>query len=114
MKISRENLREQRKKRVRSKIIGTKERPRLNVFRSLKGISVQIIDDQIGKTLISESTKKAKLKNKVEDAKKIGLLIAKKCLEKKIKQVVFDRAGYKYHGKLKALADGAREGGLKV
>jgi large subunit ribosomal protein L18 len=114
MKISRENLREQRKRRVRSKIFGTKERPRLSVFKSLRGISVQIINDENGKTLLAENAKKAKLKNRIEDAKKIGLLIAKKCLEKNIKQVVFDRAGYKYHGKLKALADGVREGGLKV
>lgn len=113
MKISRNNLRIQRRRRVRAKVSGTDKRPRLNVYKSLKEIYVQIIDDQKEVTLVSLNTKQAKVKNDVQGARKIGELIAKKCLEKKIKEIVFDRAGYKYHGKLKALAEGARGGGLK-
>lgn len=113
MKVSRNNSRLQRKKRVRAKISGTPERPRLSVFRSLKIISVQVIDDIAGKTIIFASSKEGKTKNDVEGAKVLGKDVAKKCLEKKIESVVFDRSGYKYHGKVKALAEGAREGGLK-
>ena len=98
---------------MRAKVSGTDKRPRLNVYKSLKEIYVQIIDDQKEVTLVSLNTKQAKVKNDVQGARKIGELIAKKCLEKKIKEIVFDRAGYKYHGKLKALAEGARGGGLK-
>lgn len=113
MKTSRNNLRLHRKKRVRAKSNGTDSRPRLAVFKSLKGLTVQVIDDVQQKTLIFSSSKEAKAKNDVAGAKEIGKLIAKKCLDKKIAEVVFDRAGYKYHGKVKALAEGAREGGLK-
>jgi len=108
--------REKRKKRTRAKTFGTKERPRLCVFRSLKHIYAQIVDDTEGKTLVSASDlelKKKKGMKKVEIAKEVGKLIAKKALEKKIEKVSFDRSGYKYHGRVKALAEGAREGGLK-
>lgn len=113
MKVSRNKLRLHRKRRIRAKIKGTSQRPRLVVFRSLKNISVQVIDDKKGHTLIFSSLKEAKTKNNLEGAKKVGEIIAKKCLEKKIKMVVFDRNGYKFHGKIKALAESARESGLK-
>jgi large subunit ribosomal protein L18 len=107
-----------RKKRVRSHMKGTPERPRLNVFRSLKHIYVQAIEDTTGKTLVSASTTSPELKGSlrypgnIEAAKKVGELIAKKCLEKGIQKVVFDRCGYLYHGRVKALAEAARAGGL--
>jgi large subunit ribosomal protein L18 len=107
-----------RKKRVRSRVIGTSERPRLNVFRSLKHIYAQAVEDTTGKTLASASTLSSELKGSlrypgnVEAAKKVGELIAKKCLEKGIQKVVFDRSGYLYHGRIKALAEAARAGGL--
>ena len=110
--------RTKRKKRVRSHVKGTSERPRLNVFRSLKNIYAQAIEDTTGKTLASASTKSPELKGSfrypgnVEAAKKVGELIAKKCLEKGIQKVVFDRSGYLYHGRIKALAEAARAGGL--
>jgi large subunit ribosomal protein L18 len=114
MKISRNNLRLQRKKRIRAKVSGTAVVPRMAVFRSLRGIQIQVVNDENGTTLVSADLKEiAKSKNTVDGAKKVGELVAKKCLTKKISQVVFDRAGYKYHGKIKAVADGAREGGLK-
>jgi large subunit ribosomal protein L18 len=113
MKISRNNLRLQRKRRIRAKVSGTAETPRLAVFRSLKDLRVQVINDETGMTIVSANSKEAKAKNTVEGAKKIGELVAKKCADKKIKKIVFDRAGYKYHGKVKAMAEGAREGGLK-
>ena len=97
---------------------GTSERPRLNVFRSLKHIYAQAIEDATGKTLASASTLSAELKGSLrypgnaEAAKKVGELIAKKCLEKGIQKVVFDRSGYLYHGRVKALADAARASGL--
>lgn len=109
-----------RKKRVRKKIWGTSERPRLSIFRSNKHIYAQIIEDASGKTLISASTiskeLQAKLKKntkKTEAAKKIGELVAKKAISKGIDKVVFDRGGFIYHGRIKAVADGAREAGLK-
>jgi len=113
MRTSRNNLRLQRRRRVRAKVSGTEQRPRLSVFKSLTSVYVQVIDDVNGKTLVSASSKEAKAKNDVEGAKKMGILIAKKCKDKKVEGVVFDRAGYKYHGKVKAFAEGAREGGLK-
>jgi large subunit ribosomal protein L18 len=105
--------------RIRKKIKGTKDRPRLFVFKSLKHIYAQLINDENGETILSASDfelKKPKAKgqkSKVEIAKEVGKLIAKKAKELKIEKVVFDRGGYKYHGKVKALAEGAREGGLK-
>lgn len=103
--------------RVRKKISGTPEIPRLCVFRSLKNIYAQIIDDTTGNTLVSASTLDAELKaqyggNK-DAAKAVGALVAKKAAEKGITEVVFDRGGYVYHGRVEELADGAREGGLK-
>lgn len=106
-----------RKKRTRAKVKGTRERPRLSVFRSLKHIYAQLIDDEKGETLISandsELPKKYKMSKKVDIAQEIGRLIAKKALVQKINKVVFDRGGFKYHGRMKALAEGARKGGLK-
>jgi len=84
----------------------------MSVFRSLSGMQVQLIDDDAGKTVVAASSKEAKAESTVGGAKKLGELIAKKAQKKKIEKVVFDRAGYKYHGKVKALADAAREGGL--
>ena len=103
---------------MRSHIRGTVEQPRLNVFRSLKHIYVQAIVDTTGETLTSASTLSPELqgglksKGNAEAAKKVGELIAKKCLEKGIQKVVFDRNGYLYHGRVKALAEAARTGGL--
>ena len=97
--------RKRRHARVRSKISGTKETPRLNVFRSNNGIYVQVIDDTTGNTLVSSSTAELKIKN--------GADIAKKCKSAKIESVVFDRGGYLYHGRVAALAEAARENGLE-
>lgn len=115
-KISRADSRSTRQKRVRAKVIGTSERPRICVFRSLNNISVQVIDDVKQTTLVSASTLDKEIKTKasnVEAAKEVGALIAKRALEKNIKTVVFDRNGYLYHGKIKALAEAAREAGLE-
>jgi large subunit ribosomal protein L18 len=126
--MARKTKLETRKKRHRSlrkRIAGTAERPRLVVFRSAKHIYVQVIDDLASKTVVSASDlmpKKADKKaavggdidgKKAERAKKVGALVAKRCIEKGIKQVVFDRAGYKYHGRISAVAAGAREAGLQ-
>lgn len=113
VKTSRNKLRLHRKRRVRAKIKGTSKRPRLAVFRSLNNISAQVIDDVKGRTLVSADLKEAKAKNSVAGAKAVGKLIAQKCLAKKITEIVFDRSGYKYHGKIKSLAEEARVGGLK-
>lgn len=113
-KLSKNDSRLKRKKRVRAKVSGDAQRPRLAVFKSLRGIYVQIIDDNAGKTLAAARLAEIKsAKNTVEGAKEVGKLIAKKCKNAKIEEVVFDRAGYKYHGKVKALAEGAREEGLR-
>ena len=105
-----------RHKRVRAKISGTPERPRLNVFRSAKHIYAQIIDDVAGNTLVAASTLDVSLKGNyggnIEAATAVGKLIGEKALEKGIKKVVFDRGGMIYHGRVKALAEGAREAGL--
>ena len=117
--IKRPDTRAQRIKRhnrVRGKISGTAERPRLSVFRSENHIYAQIIDDVAGKTLVSASTVEKSFEgngSNVEAAKKIGLLIAERAKNAGIETVVFDRGGYIYHGRVQALADGAREGGLK-
>lgn len=104
-----------RHNRVRAKVSGTADVPRLNVFRSNKGLFIQLIDDQAGKTLISISEAEIKTgKTKIEKAKEAGKLAAKKALEKNIKKVVFDRGGYQYHGRTQAVAEGAREGGLEL
>jgi large subunit ribosomal protein L18 len=113
------DARKRRHQRIRAKISGTAERPRLNVFRSLEHISVQVIDDVAGHTLASASTLEKSLavdlsgKNKREQATAVGKLIAQRAKDMGITQVVFDRSGYLYHGRVKALADGAREGGLE-
>ena len=104
--------------RIRKKILGTAERPRLNVYRSLNHIYAQVIDDTSGKTLASASTVSGKKGGKktggnVASAKEIGKAIAQRAKEKGIKKVVFDRGGYLYHGRIKALADAAREAGLE-
>ncbi|SHE80831.1 large subunit ribosomal protein L18 [Desulforamulus putei DSM 12395] len=117
-KTDRKAIRAKRRRRVRNKIVGTAERPRLNVFRSLNNIYAQLINDETGVTVVAASTLSPELKGQlknggnVEAAKAVGNLIGKKALEKGIKKVVFDRAGYIYHGRVKALAEGAREAGL--
>ncbi|AEH45341.1 ribosomal protein L18 [Thermodesulfatator indicus DSM 15286] len=112
-----------RKRRVRKKIFGTPERPRLSVFRSCKHIYAQIIDDVHGKTLVAASSLTPQIREKVLEAKKeggktaaakvVGEFLGQRALEAGIKKVVFDRSGYKYHGRVKALADGARAAGLE-
>ncbi len=102
--------------RIRGKISGTADKPRLSVYRSNKEIYVQLIDDVKGGTILAASTRDkdfARNGNKVEQGKSIGTAIAKKAVEKGITDVVFDRSGYLYHGRVKAVAEGAREGGLK-
>ncbi len=104
--------------RIRKKLLGTSERPRLNVYRSLNHIYVQVVDDLKGQTLVSASTAEGKKGERctggnVASAKAIGKAIAEKAKAKGIEKVVFDRGGYLYHGRIKALADAAREGGLK-
>lgn len=102
------------KLRIRKKISGSATRPRLSVFRSNKSIYCQLIDDQAGKTIVSASSKDAAVSGtKSEQAKAVGKMIAEKALAQNVSDVVFDRNGYLYHGRVKALADGAREGGLK-
>ncbi len=118
-KASRNDKRLERHKRVRKNLYGTPEKPRLCVFRSNKNISVQVIDDVNGTTLVSASTLDKELKGQIEyggnkeAAKKVGEAIAKRALEKGIETVAFDRGGYLYHGRVKELAEGAREAGLK-
>jgi len=113
--LKKQEKRLRRHRRVRAKIQGTSKVPRLCVFRSHQHIYAQLIDDEKGKTIMvvsSREFKKSK-KTKADKAKEVGKLIAKKALEKKIEKVVFDRGGYKYHGRVKAVAEGTREGGLK-
>jgi len=114
LKIKRQKLK-MRHRRVRGKVKGTAHRPRLLVFRSLCHIYGQLIDDEKGKTLASakDSEIKSKKMKKSDLAKEVGKLLAKKALEIKIKEIVFDRRGYKFHGRIKQLAEGARERGLK-
>lgn len=114
-KESRNTARIRRHKRIRNKVNGTAEIPRLNVFRSNNNIFVQVIDDNQGKTLVSSSSVALKLKNggNSEGAALVGKDIAEKCKKAKITKVVFDRGGYLYHGRVKALAEAARENGLE-
>ena len=110
-------LRNRRHRRIRSKVSGDKEIPRLSAFRSNQHIWLQLIDDESGKTLVSASDKELGDKakgNKVERSKKVGELLASKALKEGIKRAVFDRGGFLYHGRIKAACEGAREGGLKV
>ncbi|MGH7803194.1 MAG: 50S ribosomal protein L18 [Candidatus Binatia bacterium] len=112
-------LRKQRQQRVRQTVRGSGARPRLSVFRSAKHIYVQVVSDEANRTLAAASTLSAEIKDavkksgNVEAAKAVGALIARRCLEQSIKSVVFDRNGFLYHGRVKALADAAREGGLQ-
>ena len=116
---SRSVARVRRHSRVRKHVSGTLERPRLNVFRSLNEIYAQVIDDEAGTTLVSASTIDNELRSKMEGltktakAKEVGLAVAERAKDKGVETVVFDRGGYRYIGRVKALADGAREGGLK-
>ena len=116
-KVSRNDMRKERHSRIRENLAGTSNRPRLNVFRSNANITAQIIDDEKGVTLVSASSleKELNLKNggNVEAAKIIGAEIAKRANKSNIKEVVFDRGGYLYHGRVKALAEAARENGLE-
>ena len=118
-KKSRSLARERRHARVRKHVVGTSDRPRLNVFKSLTGIYAQIVDDNEGNTLISASTvdkelrEKMKGMKKIEQAKVIGRAVAERAVSKGISSVVFDRGGFRYVGRIKALAEGAREGGLQ-
>lgn len=118
-KESKNKKRKVRHIRVRRKVVGTPERPRLSIYRSLSNMYAQIIDDTNGHTLISASTLDKEIKEQVkstgnkEAAKLVGALVAKKALEKGINNVVFDRGGYIYHGRVKELAEGAREAGLQ-
>jgi large subunit ribosomal protein L18 len=114
------NIRLRSKIKIRKKVSGLKERPRLTIYRSLNNMYAQLIDDSEGNTLVSASSMSKELKDelknskgKIGKSKMVGVLIAKKALEKNISEVVFDRNGYRYHGRVKAIADGAREGGLK-
>ena len=117
--LERELLRQSRHDRVRKKVAGDPERPRLSVYRSLNNIYAQIIDDTKGVTLVAASTIDKELKDiaksggNIDAAKSVGEMVAKRALENGIKAVVFDRGGYKFHGRVKALADAARESGLE-
>ena len=107
-----------RKERIRRKLSGTPERPRLTVYKSLKHIYAQVVDDASGRTVAFASSLSKELKGKDEgdkkaDAKRVGKLIAEKCKSAKVEQVVFDRNGFPYHGRIAAVADAAREAGLK-
>jgi large subunit ribosomal protein L18 len=119
IKKDRTKKRNKIKKHIKKTISGTPEKPRLAVYRSLKHLYAQLIDDTKGNTIAYVSTRSKEVvedlkdkKGRIGQAKIVGLKLAKKALEKNIQQVVFDRSGYKYHGKVKAIADGAREGGL--
>ena len=117
-KNQRETARQNRKGRIRKRIFGTEQRPRLSVFRSAKHIYAQLVIDSTGSTILAASTLSPDLRAEIGDldksdaAKKVGLWIGKKALEKNIQRVVFDRNWFLYHGRIKALADGARESGL--
>lgn len=111
MKLKKE-VKASRRRRIRAKVSGTADRPRLSVFRSLKHISAQLINDATGQTILLVTDKDLKGK-KAAKAKEVGKLVAKLALAKKVKQVVFDRGGNQYHGRVQALAEGAREGGLE-
>ena len=117
MAINKEERRQNIKKRIRRKISGTAARPRMSVFRSNKQIYVQLIDDEVGKTLVAASSRENGIETekitKIEQAARVGALIAEKAKAAGIETVVFDRNGYLYHGRVKSLADAARNGGLK-
>lgn len=118
-RTSRNDQRLRRHHRMRRKVAGTPDRPRLNVFRSLSNIYAQVIDDHTGRTLAAASTLDADIRSKgndltkTEQAELVGEAVAAKAVEEGIKEVVFDRGGYQYHGRVRALAEGARKGGLE-
>lgn len=119
LRTSREERRKIRHRRIRQRVVGTPDRPRLSVFRSLKHIYAQIIDDTRGHTLVAASTREPEIVaqlsglKRVEQSRVVGRVLAERAREKGIVRVVFDRGGYAYHGRVKALAEGAREGGLE-
>ena len=106
--------REKRRKRVRRKLAGTAERPRLSVYRSNVHIYAQLVDDDAGHTLAASDSREVQAESRTEAARKVGELIAKRALDANVDTVVFDRGGNKYHGRVAALAEGARSGGLKL
>lgn len=119
-KISKNNLRKIRHKRIRAKMFGTAELPRLSVFRSARAMTAQIIDDAKGHTVCGVNSTEIKVVKKVEGRQSkestsflLGKLLAEKAIKQGIKKIIFDRGGYNYHGRVKALAEGAREGGLE-
>ena len=117
MQLTKKGRRKRIHQRIRKNIKGTPQRPRLSIFRSNRFIYAQIIDDLSGTTLVQASSFEAAIANegsKVEQSKKVGSLLAERCKAENINNVVFDRGGYLYHGRVKALADGAREGGLQL
>jgi large subunit ribosomal protein L18 len=111
---TKEQRRLKRRRRVRAKVRGTAARPRLSVFRSNRGLFVQLIDDENGVTLAAAEWTEARDLKPMERAKKVGELVAERAKKAGIERAVFDRGGYQYHGRVKALADGAREGGLAI
>ncbi|HDZ41474.1 MAG TPA: 50S ribosomal protein L18 [Bacteroidetes bacterium] len=118
MSLTKTERRKRIKLRIRKKIYGTSDRPRVSVFRSNKQIYAQVIDDKTGKTILSASSREKDIAsaakgNKTDQAAMVGKLLANKCREAGIENIVFDRGGYKYHGRVKSLAEAAREGGLK-
>jgi len=113
MPKTREEMRYRRHLRVRKKVTGTTQRPRLVVFRSLKHISAQLVDDVAGRTLMTVTSAGIESGKKSEKSLEVGKRLAARAKDAGIKQVVFDRGGYRYHGRVKAVADGAREGGLE-
>lgn len=120
MSMEKSLARQKRHWRIRKKIVGTTDKPRMNVYRSSRHLYAQLIDDISGRSLVSCSTLSKKFKetvkqykNDTKSAKELGKIVAEMAKSKKIKKVIFDRGGYKYHGKVKSLADGAREAGLK-
>ena len=110
--LTKEARRLKRRRRVRAKVVGTAERPRISVFRSNKGISAQLIDDLSGRTLVGVEWTEFRGASKMEQAEKVGAAIAERAKAAGIERAVFDRGGYQYHGRVKALAEAAREGGL--
>ena len=113
--VTKPQARLKRRRRVRAKVTGTADRPRLSVFRSNRGVSAQLIDDVAGVTVVGVNWTEPDLKGlaRMEQAKRVGELVAQRAKDAGVETCVFDRAGYQYHGRVKALADGAREGGLE-
>jgi large subunit ribosomal protein L18 len=114
--LTKQQKRMRRRRRVRSKVRGTAERPRLSVYRSNRGVFAQLVDDNAGRTLaaVNWTEKDLRSMDRMEQAKRAGEVLAKRASDAGVQSCVFDRGGYRYHGRVKALAEGAREGGLKV